>query len=52
MTYTNAKKLVNDATVVIKKTKATVTVADIDLQDKDCFVLCDDGNVYHHRDLA
>ena len=51
MTYTAAKKLKENNIITVKKTSKQLCIADIDLREKDCYVLGNDGNVYHHREL-
>jgi hypothetical protein len=52
MIYRYAKKLHNEDEVLIKKTGEIVQVISIEVWGKDIFVLCSDGNTYHHRELA
>lgn len=53
MKYTDAKKLHNEDEVVNKNTNASLYVVEtkIDTAHRDVYVLCDDGNWYHHRTL-
>lgn len=51
MTYTAAKKLRENNIIRVKKTSEELCIKDIDLREKDCYVLGNDGNVYHHREL-
>lgn len=48
MLYRNAKKLHNGDEVIIKSSGYSQYVVDIEIQDKDVFVRCDDGVLYHH----
>lgn len=53
MKYTTAKKLHNADGVIDKNTNASLYVVQIkiDIDHRDVYVLCDDGNWYHHRTL-
>lgn len=48
MLYRNAKKLHNGDEVIIKSSGYSQYVVDIEIQEKDVFVRCDDGDLYHH----
>ena len=51
MTYKKAYTLHNEDEVTVKETGEILTVIDIEVNGKNVLVECDDGNVYHHRDI-
>ena len=53
MTYPNAKKLHNEDEVIHKYTNRFLRVVEIavDAMRQEVYVLCDDGNWYHHRTI-
>lgn len=51
MTYRNAKKLHNEDEVIVKETGCPLYVISTTITEKVVYVECDDGNVYHHRDI-
>ena len=53
MTYQNAKRLHNEDEVIHKYTNKLLRVVEVtdDAAHKDIYVLCDDGETYHHRTL-
>lgn len=53
MKYRDAKKLHNEDEVISKKTGRLLTVISVKVDDinKDVFILCQDGNTYHHKDI-
>lgn len=51
MRYRDAKKLHNEDEVIVKSSGCSQFVVDIEVQDKDVFVRCDDGVLYHHTAL-
>lgn len=54
MTYASAKKLHNEDEVILKKAPVILKVVQviIDEPHKDVYVVCDDGNEYHHREIV
>lgn len=54
MNFADVKKLYDGASVLIKDEnhmlRAAVVTA-IDIEDKDAFIRCDDGHLYHHTAL-
>lgn len=48
MRFRNAKKLHNEDEVEIKHTRCVQRVVEIEVEEKDVFVRCDDGVLYHH----
>lgn len=48
MRFRNAKKLHNEDEVVAKDTHCILRVVEIEIEEKDVFVRCDDGLLYHH----
>lgn len=51
MTYQNAKKLHNEDEIIVKETNYPLFVVSVEITDKVVYVECDDGSVYHHRDI-
>ena len=51
MQYRNAKRLHNEDEVVIKATGRSKYVVQIEIHEKDVFIYCDDGTLYHHTDI-
>lgn len=53
MRYIDAKKLHNEDEVIYKYNNISLYVVEtkIDTIHKEVYVLCDDGNWYHHRVL-
>ena len=53
MTYKVAKELHNEDEITIKKNGKVVSVLQTyeDPNENIVFIECDDGNVYHHRDV-
>lgn len=51
MTYRNAKKLHNEDEVAIKETGCVLTVVNTTVNEKSVIIECEDGNVYHHKDV-
>ena len=51
MTYQNAKKLHNEDEIIVKETNCPLFVVSVKITDKVVYVECDDGSVYHHRDI-
>lgn len=52
MLYKYAKKLHNEDEVFDKETKRHLKVVQIKVDPYDVYVLCNDGEWYHHRRLA
>ena len=53
MTQRNAKKLHNEDEIIFKGTGQVLTVIEVedDSLHRDIFIRCDDGNLYHHREV-
>lgn len=51
MRYKDAKRLHNEDEVIIKASGCLQYVVDVDIHEKDVFVRCDDGGLYHHTDI-
>lgn len=51
MSFIQAKKLHNEDEVIVKATGRVLTVIDIEIDGRDVFIRCSDGNLYHHRAL-
>lgn len=53
MKYINAKKLHNGDEIIIKKTNEILSVVSVEhyIYTKDVYVLCNDGNKYHHKEI-
>ena len=53
MKYTDAKKLHNEDEVIYKYTNKVLYVVEIkdDVERREVYVLCHDGNWYHHRTI-
>jgi len=53
MTYQAAKKLHNEDEVIRKEDDVSLYVIDIEIDEinKNVWILCDDGNNYHHDDV-
>ena len=53
MSYHDAKKLHNEDEVIRKSDDRSLYVVEIEVQDdKNVLVVCDDGNTYHHTEIA
>lgn len=50
MTYNEAIKLHNGDEVTLKGSEIHLTVVDVenDREHKDCFIRCNDGDIYYH----
>ena len=48
MRYKDAKKLHNEDEVTLKRTGEVLVVVETEVQEKDVFIRCDDGVMYHH----
>lgn len=48
MRYKDAKKLHNEDEVTLKRTGEVLVVVETEVQEKDVFIRCDDGVLYHH----
>ena len=51
MKYCDAKKLHNEDEVIIKAGNWPAYVVSVEVKKKAVFVMCDDGNVYHHTEI-
>lgn len=53
MKYTDAIKLHKGDKVIHKESATSLNVVEVtdDKYHRDCYIKCDDGNVYHHRTL-
>lgn len=51
MLYRNAKKLHNEDEVIRKSDNRSLFVISVKVMDKDIFVICDDGSIYHHKEI-
>lgn len=52
MTYLAAKRLHNGDEITVKATNNIIrVVGDVEIDGKDVFIYCTDGNLYHHRDI-
>ena len=49
MDYRSAKKLHNEDEVINKETGRSLYVVKIYIHNKDVYILCNDGEWYHHR---
>lgn len=50
MTFRDAKKLHNEDEVTVKSTgKLLKVLGDVEIDGKDAFIRCTDGNLYHHK---
>ena len=52
MQYKRAKKLHNGDEVFDKQARRHLAVVKVEVDFYDVYVLCDDGEWYHHRRLA
>ena len=53
MKYRNAKRLHNEDEVTVKKTKRIMRVITTeDILSKDIYIMLEDGNYYHHSEVA
>lgn len=52
MRYRDAKKLHNGDEVHVKGTAEILSVIETEIQEKDVFVRCTDGCLYHHTALV
>ena len=53
MTYQNAKRLHNEDEVTVKKTKRILHVVEVEnVLSKDVYLMLEDGNWYHHVEVA
>lgn len=49
MTFREAKKLHDEDEVIVKRTDRVLQViGDVEVDGKDVFIYCSDGQVYHH----
>ena len=48
MTYKDAKKLRSGDNVFEKGTGIRLIVIEVEVEDKNVFIRCDDGKLYHH----
>lgn len=46
-----AEKLHNEDEITVKKTGEVLTVLSVDVYNKMVLVHCDNGNVYHHKNI-
>lgn len=46
-----AEKLHNEDEITVKKTGEVLTVLSVDVYNEMVLVHCDNGNVYHHKDI-
>lgn len=53
MKYADAKKLHNEDEVIYKCTNKSLYVVEVkdDVEHREVYVMCDDGNWYHHRTI-
>ena len=51
MTFSDAKKLQIGDSIVLKHTDAPCRITEIESKNKDIFLRCDDGLLYHHKDI-
>ena len=51
MTRRQAEKLHNEDEITVKKTGEVLTVLSVDVYNKMVLAHCDNGNVYHHKDI-
>ena len=53
MTYRNAKKLHNEDEVMHKYTGEILTIVEVKIDElhKEVYVMCHDGEWYHHRTI-
>lgn len=51
MLYRNAKKLHNEDAVIRKSDNCSLIVCSVKVMEKDIFLTCDDGNIYHHKEV-
>ena len=53
MKYIYAKRLHNEDEVISKESGASLYVisTEVDTENKNVFVYCDDGNTYHHTEI-
>ena len=51
MTRRQAEKLHNEDEIMVKETGEILTVLSVDVYHKMVLVHCDNGNVYHHKDI-
>lgn len=52
MLYRHAKKLHNEDEVYCKQKRKHLKVVEVIVDPYDVYVLCNDGEWYHHRTLA
>lgn len=52
MKFSVARKLHNEDEITIKKTGQILRVVEVQVEEKACFILCDDGNQYHHMEVS
>ena len=51
MTFREAKKLHNEDEVLVKGTGKSLRVVEIEIENRNVFIRCDDGKLYHHTAL-
>lgn len=51
MTFSDAKKLQIGDSIVLKHTDAPCRITEIEIENKDIFLRCDNGLLYHHKDI-
>jgi hypothetical protein len=51
MEYRKAKKLHNEDEIIVKATGCSLYVISTTITEKTVYVECDDGNIYHHKDI-
>lgn len=51
MTFQDAKKLQIGDSIVLKRTDTPCHITKIEIENKDIFLRCDNGLLYHHKDI-
>ena len=51
MTFSDAKKLQIGDSIVLKHTDAPCRITEIEIENKNIFLRCDNGLLYHHKDI-
>lgn len=51
MTFQDAKKLQIGDSIVLKRTDTPCHITKIEIENKNIFLRCDNGLLYHHKDI-